>query len=111
MTLKQQIIELVNLIPEGRVVYYGQLARLCGVNARVIGWTLSGMKESEWSSLPWWRVVAKTGYVASLKLGQKGILQLDMLTREGVEIEAETVDMTKYLYDIEAGQTGFAGLL
>jgi methylated-DNA-protein-cysteine methyltransferase related protein len=90
------------MIPKGRVVYYGQLARLLGVSAQVVGWTLSGMKQEEWPNLPWQRVVAKDGNISTLKLGQKGILQMDLLTQEGIEIIDETVDMSKYGYDIEA---------
>jgi len=102
MNTKQQLIEYVNLVPKGRVVYYGQLARLLGVTAQMVGWILSGMKQEEWGGLPWWRVVAKDGYVASLKLGQKGILQLDLLTQEGIDVSSEQVDMSRYLFDIEA---------
>ena len=102
MEIKSRLIELVSLIPKGKVIYYGQLARLLGVSAQVVGWTLSGMKQEEWPNLPWQRVVAKSGSISTLKLGQKGILQMDLLTQEGIDIVDETVDMTKYGFDIES---------
>jgi methylated-DNA-protein-cysteine methyltransferase related protein len=101
MQIKPRLIELINMVPKGRLVSYGQLARLLGISAQMVGWTLSGMKQSEWSALPWQRVVAKDGAISALKLGQKGILQMDLLTQEGVEITDETVKMSKYGFDIE----------
>lgn len=71
------------------------------MSAQVAGWLLSGMPRSEWNQLPWWRVVAKDGYVASLKLGQKGIEQLDLLTLEHIEVVDERVNMNKHLFDLE----------
>lgn len=99
--LKTRLAELVNLVPHGRVVYYGQLARLLGVTAQMVGWQLSGMKREEWKTLPWWRVVAKNGNISTLKLGEKGILQLDLLTQEGIDVTSEQVDMIKHGFDIE----------
>lgn len=102
MKTKERLIELVNMVPPGKVIYYGQLGRLLGISAQMAGWLLSGMPRSEWIQLPWWRVVAKDGYVASLKLGPKGIEQLDLLTQEGINVESEQVDMVKHLFDIES---------
>jgi alkylated DNA nucleotide flippase Atl1 len=38
------------------------------ITAQLVGRQLSGMPESEWYQLPWWRVVNKAGYVSALKL-------------------------------------------
>ena len=102
MQTKQRLIEIVTQVPTGKAVSYGQLGRILGVSGLIVGRILSSMPEEEWPLLPWWRVVAKDGYVASLKLGPKGIRQLDLLTQEGFDVQNERVDMIKHGYDIEA---------
>jgi methylated-DNA-protein-cysteine methyltransferase related protein len=102
-TAKDWLIELVNLIPSGKVAYYGQIAQLIGlksgrpVSAQVAGWILSGMKENEWNLCPWQRVVAKDGFIATIKLGYKGVLQKELLEKEGVHFtESNYIDMTSH---------------
>lgn len=104
--LKLKIFEIVNRIPFGKVAFYGQIADVSSrenfpVRAQVVGWILSGMKTSEFEKCPWWRVVAKNGFVASLKLGPKGLLQLEMLAKEKVEILNDFVNMDKFGLSLE----------
>jgi methylated-DNA-protein-cysteine methyltransferase related protein len=103
--LKPQIIELVNQIPQGKVVNYGAIGDLVGVSGQIVGWMLSGMPESEWSQLPWWRVIAKTGEISSLKLGMKGNRQIQLLEEEGVEVQNGVVDMAKYFHYFTSNQS------
>ncbi len=99
---KQQVVEIVRRIPLGKVVYFGQISLLTGIHPRVVGWVMSGMTPAECESIPWWRVVAKTGFVASLKLGYKGIAQRELLLQEGYILHGEHVDMAKHcLEDLE----------
>jgi alkylated DNA nucleotide flippase Atl1 len=93
---KKEVFRLVGLIPKGRVVYFGLIAREIGITAQLVGWILSGMKSEEWEQIPWQRVVAKNGYISSLKLGEKGILQKNLLLEDGCEIENNTVNMSKH---------------
>ena len=104
--LKLKIFEIVNRIPFGKVAFYGQIADVSSredfpVRAQVVGWILSGMKTDEFEKCPWWRVVAKNGFVASLKLGPKGMLQLEMLEREKIEILDDFVKMEKFCVSLE----------
>jgi alkylated DNA nucleotide flippase Atl1 len=111
-SIKAQIIEIVNKIPKGKVMYFGQVGKLVvnknqnndipnftGVSGQVVGFVLSGMTQEEWNLLPWQRVVAKDGFISSLKLGAKGLLQKQLLTDEGVTIIEDHVDMSKYLFE------------
>lgn len=55
----EQVLELVEEIPPGRVVTYGQLARMVGSGgARTVGTVLSRYG----SDVPWWRVVRAGGH-------------------------------------------------
>lgn len=78
------------------MVYFGLLAKVVGSNARSVGWVLSGMKREEWGQIPWYRVVAKNGFISSLKLGEKGVIQKELLEHENYQIHADCVDMQEH---------------
>jgi alkylated DNA nucleotide flippase Atl1 len=120
-SIKAQIIEIVNKIPHGKVMYFGQIGKLIvnqkqmemnqkpnkeqineqftGVSGQVVGFMLSGMPQEQWQLLPWHRVVAKDGYISSLKLGAKGLIQKQLLLEEGVTIVDDRVDMAIHLFE------------
>ncbi len=86
--LQQELIRLVNEVPEWYVVSFGVVAKELmkrhkrTITAQLVWWQLSGMPEHERSQLPWRRVVNKAGYVSSLKLGVKGLKQISLLEKE-----------------------------
>ncbi len=90
--LKEQIIEIVNRIPYSQVTNYGTIAKILArdygrdISAQMVGWTLSGMPRSERNSCCRWRVVNKEGFISSSKLGEKGLVQTQLLEGEGVEV-------------------------
>jgi methylated-DNA-protein-cysteine methyltransferase-like protein len=97
--LKHRVFELVKTIPAGKVAYYGQVAEALGIGARTVGWILGGITEEELSVVPWQRVVAKTGFISTMKLGYRGQIQKDLLIQDGVEVPIDHVDMEKYCVD------------
>ena len=98
--LKESIVEFINTIPASKVVNYGFVAEAVGTNARAVGWCLSGMAQGEWEDLPWWRVVAKDGFISALKvgMGEKGLLQKELLREENIEINQDRVNMAKHMW-------------
>jgi alkylated DNA nucleotide flippase Atl1 len=100
--LKNIVKQFVNMIPAGRVTNYGSVAAVVSekigskITAQLIGWTLSGMYGDELDGCAWQRVVAKNGAISTLKLGDRGWIQQEILRAEGVEVSAEGVDMSKY---------------
>ena len=60
---KDQVYKLVALIPEGRLMTYGQLAALCGKPRA--GWEVGQIAHFGPEGLPWHRVVNKQGGLAS----------------------------------------------
>jgi methylated-DNA-protein-cysteine methyltransferase related protein len=89
----------VRLIPPNKVVYFGQIADRVGVSAQIVGFMLSGMSVEESKEIPWYRVVAKNGYISALKLGYKGEVQRDILIKEKYVLVGDTVDMNIHLWD------------
>ena len=100
-TTKQKIIDLVNQIPAGRVTNFGSIGKQIGISGQMVGWILSGMREDEWSICPWYRVVAKDGFISSLKLGTKGLLQKQLLETENYSFNDNCVDMSKHFWNFE----------
>jgi methylated-DNA-protein-cysteine methyltransferase related protein len=99
LTLKEKILGLVGKIPANKVTYFGYIADVVGSDARTVGWVLSGLNGDEMAQAPWYRVVAKSGFISSLKLGAKGLRQKQILEEEGYILINDSVDMGKHLWE------------
>ena len=64
---KQQIWQVLTMIPKGQVASYGQIAKLIGYpsHSRFVGRTLANLPKD--TKLPWYRVVNST-----LRISQRG---------------------------------------
>lgn len=88
-TFSAQVYELVAQIPPGKVVSYGQIARLLGNprGARRVGWAMGRCPDN----LPWQRVVMADGSIAG---GPSALVRRVMLEAEGVSfLPSGRVDM------------------
>ncbi|MDJ0625472.1 MAG: MGMT family protein [Candidatus Caenarcaniphilales bacterium] len=96
--LKVSIMKVVRQIPDQKVMFFGQIADMVDSHARLVGYVLTGMNEEEMKLVPWYRVVAKDGFISSLKLGMKGHIQKKLLLREGYKLNGDKVDMNEHLW-------------
>lgn len=90
-------------VPAGRVVTYGQLARLIGRpnGARWVGRQMRNLPAD--SSLPWHRVINASGR-SSLPLDPQGSnRQLRMLIGEGVDVTDARIPLARFQWDPSAG--------
>ncbi|HEY7544831.1 MAG TPA: MGMT family protein [Blastocatellia bacterium] len=82
----EQIYRRVLRIPRGRVMTYGQIARLLGdrYSARLVGWAMHATPQDE-RNIPWHRVVNSRGGISTGRviLHQPDLQRL-MLEAEGV---------------------------
>ena len=86
-------------IPSGRVVTYGQLAKLIGRpnGARWVGRQMGRIPRG--SGLPWYRVINASGR-SSIPLDESGSnRQLRLLQREGVLVVDGRVSLARYRWD------------
>ncbi|GGJ72602.1 MGMT family protein [Deinococcus aquiradiocola] len=85
-SFRARVLALVERIPAGRVMTYGQLATLAGAPgaARQVGFIMSGLAGTD---LPWQRVINAQGAVSTDRLGF-GDIQRGLLTAEGVTFGA-----------------------
>ena len=98
---EQQLYAWLAQIPAGRVVTYGQLARLIGRpnGARWVGNRLGRLPPG--STLPWHRVLNARG-CSSLPQDKGGSnRQLRLLKREGVLVVDGRVSLRRYRWDPE----------
>lgn len=80
-----RIYQLVRRVPKGKVVSYGQVARMIGppCSARTVGWALASLRTSHVTpAVPWQRVINAKGSVST------GLFQQKLLEEEGVAFDA-----------------------
>ena len=86
----QRVLDVVALIPRGRLATYGQVADWIGAYgcARQVGWALRRLPLP--SDLPWHRVVNARGCI-SMSLSREGSdwMQRDLLIAEGIPVDGQ----------------------
>ncbi|KXZ72690.1 MGMT family protein [Acinetobacter venetianus] len=83
--LHRQILEVIALIPYGKVATYGQIAKLAGIpkHARLVGYVLKHLDQE--SSIPWHRVINSQGKISVMRINEKGEnIQQQLLADEGI---------------------------
>ena len=82
-TLYQHIHETIRLIPSGKVVTYGQIAKIVGdCNALMVGYAASSISFD--SDIPWQRVINFKGGISIRSGGSGELLQQELLESEGI---------------------------
>lgn len=108
-TFNQKVYDIVRKIPEGRVMNYGQVARIAGNPraARAVGYALHNNPDPE--NIPCHRIVFKDGSLApSFAFGGKD-RQYQLLKNEQVTFGKEKkVIMTKHQWDALELEFGLA---
>lgn len=92
----QAVIEIIQKIPRGKVMTYGQIAQQAGQKkgARQVVRILHSMSDPY--HLPWHRVVNKSGKIGIVT--QEGyLLQRALLLGEGITFSSEdTIDLSQF---------------
>ena len=93
-----KVYEKVMLIPEGKVATHGMIAAMCGNPrcSRAVGYALHVNPLP--GIVPCHRVVNREGRLAPAFAFGGSEVQRDMLEKEGVEVNGEYVDLSKYLW-------------
>ena len=95
----EQALEIIKLIPYGKVMTYGQIAAYAGNprGARQVSRILSGMSSKH--NLPWHRVINSKGGI-SLP-GEAGFMQGERLRSEGLIVKNKQVDLKQFQYFLD----------
>jgi methylated-DNA-protein-cysteine methyltransferase-like protein len=91
----QFVIEVIQNIPQGKVMTYGQIAAYCGNprGARQVSRILHSMSEKH--QLPWHRVINSKGMISLT--GQAGFVQKEMLDQEGITLVNNKINLQEFL--------------
>lgn len=99
MNTFDKVYDLVYSVPKGKVTTYGSLAKLIGVDPRVIGFALHANKNP--SNIPCHRVINSKGKISSGFAFGGPDVQKQMLEKEGVKFDKDqVVDLKKFGYFI-----------
>ena len=95
----ERIYDVVKQIPKGKVATYGQVAALAGNRkwSRVVGYALHANPDPE--KIPCHRVVNRLGEVSKAFAFGGENRQIALLENEGVKVEENRVDLTKYRWN------------
>ena len=99
--LAQLILQVVALIPYGKVATYGQVAKMAGLpkHARLVGRVLRQVEDAQ---LPWHRVINSQGKISLSKLDAHGDnLQVVKLQAENIAVIAGKVSLKQYQWNGE----------
>ncbi len=94
------IYAVVQRIPQGRVVTYGQIAALAGLGgqARQVGYALHALPQG--SDVPWQRVINAKGEVSPRATAGRDHYQRHLLEEEGIEFDLNgRVDLELYRWE------------
>ena len=81
-----QIHEIIQLIPAGKVATYGQIAEIVGgCTARMVGYAISVIPFD--SVIPWQRVINFQGGISPRSGGSGELRQRELLEIEGVQFD------------------------
>ena len=99
--LAQLILQVVALIPYGKVATYGQVAKMAGLpkHARLVGRVLQQVEDAY---LPWHRVINSQGKISLSKQDAQGDnLQVVKLQAENIDVIAGKVNLKQYQWNGE----------
>lgn len=94
-TFKERVLKIIESIPHGRVVSYGQVAMMAGVprGARMVGQIL--FKSGH--LVPWWRVINNAGVITVKHDEHSKELQKTLLEKEDIVVNRSlTLDIERY---------------
>ncbi|WP_099353456.1 MGMT family protein [Fredinandcohnia onubensis] len=96
----ESVIRIIKQIPSGKVMTYGQIAKLAGSprGARQVVRILHSMSKKY--NLPWFRVINSKGEIA-IADEETRAAQVIFLKDEGIEVVNGIIDLKKYQYHPE----------
>jgi len=96
---KDALMQALYSIPPGRVVTYGQLAKLAGLGqaARYVGTALKNLPRE--TNLPWHRVINAKGKLSFAPGSEAYKRQKNLLVQEKVEFENEKINLRKFNWE------------
>lgn len=95
----EQVYDLVEQVPHGRVTTYGAIARALGtgLSARMVGWALNGSFTGS-RNIPAHRVVNRNGQLSGKSHFATPTLMQELLEKEGNRVSNDTIENFKAVF-------------
>ncbi len=87
--IKGDVLRIVALVPQGRVVSYADVGAHLDVVPRHVAYILSMLTEIEKATIPWHRAVAADGRLGVPKAGADGGTQRELLAAGGAAFDPD----------------------
>lgn len=97
----QEFLQVISLIPYGKVATYGQIAKLSGLprHSRHVGFVLKNLDPQ--SDIPWHRVINSQGKISLNKENDKGHnIQAMKLQEEGIVVLNGKVNLKQFQWNL-----------
>ena len=108
----QQIWQTVQLIPEGKVACYGQIADFSGLpgRARLVGKSLRSVPHNGWKGkeVPWFRVINSQGKISFPIGGELFNKQKEHLQDEQVVVIGNRIKLKEFQWQPDLSEILFA---
>lgn len=90
VSFNEQVYQVVQRVPAGRVTTYGDVASVLGNPrlARHVGWALARLSTERAKVVPWQRVINAQGRISGRGEVVRADLQLTLLQEEGIGFDA-----------------------
>jgi len=82
--IKEDILKIVTLIPDGRVTSFKEIGDYLSVMPRHVAYILSTLEDEKKAVLSWYRAVGDNGKLGKPKFHPDGRSQQDLLEAEGI---------------------------
>lgn len=102
------VYDVVRLIPKGRVTNYGAIGKYLGtgLSARMVGWAMN-VAHSAKPKVPAHRVVNRNGMLTGKMHFKTPTLMQELLEKEGIKVEKDTIVNFKELFWNPVEELGF----
>lgn len=89
--IKEDILSILALIPEGRIASFKDIGEYLSVMPRHVAYILSTLEDEKKSVLPWYRAVGDKGKLGKPKFHPDGRSQQELLEAEDLECSKTAV--------------------
>jgi len=96
----KRAIELLRVIPRGKVTTYGEIARIVKTHPRAIGKIMNSNKSPV--RYPCYKVVMSDGSIGGYGSGVRK--KIVLLKKDGIEIKNGKLDLKKYMFRLGSNQ-------
>ena len=94
--IREEIYQVVTVVPRGQVATYGQIANIVGCSPREVGYAMAALPHIS-MAVPWQRIINRYGRISTRSDGQPDAEQHRQLRKEGIIFNTrDVIDLSVY---------------